>query len=104
MGGPPSDPLYDTKSSRAPHGIAVFARTHHARVLVQLKCNLGFESQARTFQDDFRAELVSHGFFSDNGFLPASIIDWLCLIKMLFFSRILEFLDLFYCCHNSRTR
>jgi hypothetical protein len=57
---PPSDPLYGTKSRRAPSGIVIFARTYNLRMLVQLECNFRFEGEAGALQYDFRSEFVSH--------------------------------------------
>jgi hypothetical protein len=59
-GGPPCKPLYDTRSDRAPHGIAVFARPHNAWMFIKFKSNFRFEGQPCAFKDDFRVEFVSH--------------------------------------------
>jgi len=42
--------------------LSKFARTHHARVLIQLKCDFCFERQARALENDFGSEFVSHKF------------------------------------------
>jgi hypothetical protein len=42
--------------------VAIFPRTHDARMLIELEGNFRFERQACAFEDDFWAEFVSHNF------------------------------------------